>query len=86
MLLVSLLVVSYDVANSVKFPSSLNGEGHPSFDAFQTVEFVHLFDSALSWHSLEKLKIQLCFKILNGRYIKNKLIRKEEIRATKEIM
>jgi len=40
-------VVSCDVANSLKVPSSLNAEGHPSFDAFETVEYVHQFDSAL---------------------------------------
>ena len=44
------------MANSLKVPSSPNAEGHLSFDAFQTVEFVHWFDSALPWHGLEKLR------------------------------
>ena len=49
-------MVSCAVTNSLKVPSSLNAEAHLSFDAFQTVEFVHWFDSALPWQGLEKLR------------------------------
>jgi hypothetical protein len=36
-------MVSCDMANSAKFLASLNGEQHPSLDAFWIAEHVDLF-------------------------------------------
>jgi hypothetical protein len=55
-------MVSCDVANSAEFLASLNGEQHPSLDAFWFVEHVDLFHFDQFWHDLEKSTVQCCFK------------------------